>query len=159
MVKYINAIEQNNISDELLLNFEKNLNEFMESNENELENHDFENRVDLSQLKAGVEKIKAEIGKVIVGQEMMVDLILIAILADGHILLEGVPGVAKTLASKLVSRSLAIDYSRVQFTPDLMPSDVLGTSVFNLKTSEFEFKKGPIFSNIVLIDEINSCTR
>jgi len=127
----------------------------MESNENESTNQAFENRVDLSQLKEGVEKIKAEIAKVIVGQEKMVDLILTAILADGHILLEGVPGVAKTLASKLVSKSLAVDYSRVQFTPDLMPSDVLGTSVFNLKTSEFEFKRGPIFSNIVLIDEIN----
>ena len=127
----------------------------MESNENESSNQEFENRVDLSQLKAGVEKIKAEITKVIVGQEKMVDLILTAILADGHILLEGVPGVAKTLASKLVSKSLAVDYSRVQFTPDLMPSDVLGTSVFNLKTSEFEFKRGPIFANIVLIDEIN----
>ncbi len=127
----------------------------MESNDNELTNESFENRIDLSQLKEGVEKIKAEVAKVIVGQEKMVDLILTAILADGHILLEGVPGVAKTLASKLVSKSLAVDYSRVQFTPDLMPSDVLGTSVFNLKTSEFEFKKGPIFSNVVLIDEIN----
>jgi len=127
----------------------------MESNENELKNGTFQNRLDLSQLKEGVERIKHEIGKVIVGQEMMVDLILTAILADGHILLEGVPGVAKTLASKLVSKSLAVDYSRVQFTPDLMPSDVLGTSVFNLKTSDFEFKRGPIFANIVLIDEIN----
>jgi MoxR-like ATPase len=127
----------------------------MESNENELTNDTFENRLDLSQLKEGVEKIKNEIGKVIVGQDMMVDLILTAILADGHILLEGVPGVAKTLVSKLVSKSLDVDYSRVQFTPDLMPSDVLGTSVFNLKTSDFEFKRGPIFANIVLIDEIN----
>lgn len=127
----------------------------MESNENELSNEAFANRVDLSALKAGVEKIRAEIGKVIVGQEKMVDLILTAILADGHILLEGVPGVAKTLTSKLVAKCLSVDYSRVQFTPDLMPSDVLGTSVFNMKTSDFEFKKGPIFSNIVLIDEIN----
>jgi MoxR-like ATPase len=127
----------------------------MESNENELSNEAFANRVDLSALKAGVEKIRAEIGKVIVGQEKMVDLILTAILADGHILLEGVPGVAKTLSSKLVAKCLSVDYSRVQFTPDLMPSDVLGTSVFNMKTSDFEFKKGPIFSNIVLIDEIN----
>lgn len=127
----------------------------MESNDKDLTNQEFETRLDLSQLKIGVEKIKTEIGKVIVGQEQMVDLILTAILADGHILLEGVPGVAKTLAAKLVSKSLAVGYSRVQFTPDLMPSDVLGTSVFNLKTSEFEFKKGPVFSNIVLIDEIN----
>ena len=115
----------------------------------------FESRVDLSKLKAGVEQIREEIGKVIVGQKKMVDLILTAILADGHILLEGVPGVAKTLASKLVAKSIDVDFSRVQFTPDLMPSDVLGTSIFNVKTSEFEFRKGPIFSNIVLIDEIN----
>lgn len=115
----------------------------------------FETRVDLSQLKEGVEKIREQIGKVIVGQKHMVDLIITAVLADGHILLEGVPGVAKTLASKLVAKSMSVDFSRVQFTPDLMPSDVLGTSVFNMKTSAFEFKKGPIFSNIVLIDEIN----
>ncbi|KYG75552.1 AAA family ATPase [Roseivirga echinicomitans] len=121
-----------------------------------MENQDtFENRVDLTKLKAGVAQIREEIGKVIVGQKKMVDLILTAILADGHILLEGVPGVAKTLASKLVAKSIDVDFSRVQFTPDLMPSDVLGTSIFNVKTSEFEFRKGPIFSNIVLIDEIN----
>lgn len=115
----------------------------------------FQSRVDLSKLKEGVEQIREQIGKVIVGQKQMVDLIITAILADGHILLEGVPGVAKTLASKLVAKSMSVDFSRVQFTPDLMPSDVLGTSVFNMKTSEFDFKKGPIFSNIVLIDEIN----
>lgn len=115
----------------------------------------FESRVDLTKLKEGVEKIREQIGKVIVGQKRMVDLILTAVLADGHILLEGVPGVAKTLAAKLVAKSMSVDFSRVQFTPDLMPSDVLGTSVFNMKTSEFDFKKGPIFSNIVLIDEIN----
>lgn len=121
-----------------------------------MENQDtFESRVDLTRLKTGVEQIREEIGKVIVGQKKMVDLILTAILADGHILLEGVPGVAKTLASKLVAKSIDVDFSRVQFTPDLMPSDVLGTSIFNVKTSEFEFRKGPIFSNIVLIDEIN----
>ena len=115
----------------------------------------FESRVDLTKLKEGVEKIREQVGKVIVGQKQMVDLIITAVLADGHILLEGVPGVAKTLAAKLVAKSMSVDFSRVQFTPDLMPSDVLGTSVFNMKTSEFDFKKGPIFSNIVLIDEIN----
>ncbi len=125
----------------------------MESVENTHES--FENRVDLSALNEGVAKIREEIGKVIVGQKQMVDLMLTAILADGHILLEGVPGVAKTLASKLIAKSLKVDFSRIQFTPDLMPSDVIGTSVFNLKSSEFEFKRGPIFSNIVLIDEIN----
>lgn len=90
-----------------------------------------------------------------VGQTQMVDLLLTALLADGHVLLEGVPGVAKTLTAKLVARTLSVDFSRIQFTPDLMPSDVLGTSIFNMKSSEFEYKQGPIFSNFVLIDEIN----
>jgi len=115
----------------------------------------FKSRVDLSALKQSVENIKAEIGKVIVGQERMVDLLITAILADGHVLLEGVPGVAKTLTAKLIARVIDADFSRIQFTPDLMPSDVLGTSVFNMKSSDFEFKSGPIFSNIILIDEIN----
>ncbi|MTI19796.1 MoxR family ATPase, partial [Fulvivirga sp. RKSG066] len=111
--------------------------------------------VDLSSLKTSVEEIKSEIRKVIVGQDRMVDLLITAILADGHVLLEGVPGVAKTLTAKLLSKVIDADFSRIQFTPDLMPSDVLGTSIFNMKTTEFEFKAGPIFSNIVLIDEIN----
>lgn len=115
----------------------------------------FKSRVDLSALKESVEKIKGEIGKVIVGQERMVDLMITAILGDGHVLLEGVPGVAKTLTAKLIAKVIEADFSRIQFTPDLMPSDVLGTSVFNMKSSDFEFKSGPIFSNIVLIDEIN----
>ncbi len=115
----------------------------------------FENRIDLSQLNAQVEKIKQEIGKVIVGQEEMVKLLITAILADGHVLIEGVPGVAKTLTAKLLSRVIDVGFSRIQFTPDLMPSDVLGTTVFNVKNSDFEFKQGPIFSNIILIDEIN----
>jgi MoxR-like ATPase len=115
----------------------------------------FENRVDLSALNESLRKIRAEIGKVIVGQEQMIDLLITAILADGHVLIEGVPGVAKTLTAKLLSKVISVNFSRIQFTPDLMPSDVLGTSVFNLKKSEFEFKAGPIFSNIVLIDEIN----
>ena len=115
----------------------------------------FKSRVDLTALKKSVEDIKSEIGKVIVGQERMVDLLVTAILADGHILLEGVPGVAKTLTAKLIARVIDADFSRIQFTPDLMPSDVLGTSIFNMKTSEFELKSGPIFSNIILIDEIN----
>lgn len=115
----------------------------------------FQNRVDLTALNARVTEIKSEIGKVIVGQEQMIDLLLTAILADGHVLIEGVPGVAKTLTAKLLSKIISVDFARVQFTPDLMPSDILGTSVYNLKTSEFEFKAGPIFTNIVLIDEIN----
>ncbi len=120
-----------------------------------MEDNVFESRVDLSALNASIQKIRAEIGKVIVGQEDMVDLLITAILADGHVLIEGVPGVAKTLTAKLLSKVISVKFSRIQFTPDLMPSDVLGTSVFNLKNSSFEFKAGPIFSNIVLIDEIN----
>ncbi|MCL4159535.1 UNVERIFIED_CONTAM: hypothetical protein GTU68_019059, partial [Idotea baltica] len=85
----------------------------------------------------------------------MIDLLIVALLADGHVLIEGVPGVAKTITAKLLANTIDVDFSRIQFTPDLMPSDILGTSVFNVKTTEFEFKKGPIFSNMVLIDEIN----
>lgn len=120
-----------------------------------MEEQSFENRIDLSQLSASVQRIRQELAKVIVGQENMIDLLLTAILADGHVLIEGVPGVAKTLTAKLLANVIDVKFSRIQFTPDLMPSDVLGTSIFNLKNSEFEFKAGPIFSNIVLIDEIN----
>ncbi|MEC3908279.1 MoxR family ATPase [Tamlana sp. 2201CG12-4] len=115
----------------------------------------FQNRLDLSELQQSVQRIKTEIGKVIVGQKHMVDMLIASLLAKGHALIEGVPGVAKTITAKLLAKSLNVDFSRIQFTPDLMPSDILGTSVFNLKDSEFEFKKGPIFSNMILIDEIN----
>ncbi len=121
-------------------------------NENNLE---FKNRLDLSELQQSVQNIKREVGKVIVGQKDMVDMLIASLLAKGHSLIEGVPGVAKTVTAKLLAKSLSVDFSRIQFTPDLMPSDILGTSIFNLKASEFEFKKGPIFSNMVLIDEIN----
>ncbi|KAA5823815.1 MoxR family ATPase [Algibacter amylolyticus] len=115
----------------------------------------FKNRLDLSELQESVEKIKLEVGKIIVGQKDMVDMLIASLLAKGHALIEGVPGVAKTVTAKLLAKSLSVGFSRIQFTPDLMPSDILGTSVFNLKDSEFEFKKGPIFSNMILIDEIN----
>lgn len=115
----------------------------------------FESRVDLTKLAESIAQIKKEIGKVIVGQEKSIDLIITALLADGHVLIEGVPGVAKTLISKLVARVIDAKYSRIQFTPDLMPSDILGTSIFNQKDTAFEFNAGPIFSQIVLIDEIN----
>lgn len=121
-------------------------------NENDIQ---FTNRLNLEALQASVLQIKAELSKVIVGQKNMVNLLLTALLAEGHVLLEGAPGVAKTITAKLLAKSLEVDFSRIQFTPDLMPSDVLGTSIFNMKNSEFEFKKGPIFSNIVLADEIN----
>jgi MoxR-like ATPase len=106
-------------------------------------------------LSQKVNEIRAKMGGFIIGQHIMVDLLMTGIFSAGHILLEGVPGVAKTLSAKVLSKSLDIDFSRIQFTPDLMPSDVIGTSVFNMKNSEFIFKKGPIFSNLVLIDEIN----
>lgn len=115
----------------------------------------FTSRVDLSALSESVTAIKNSLGKWVIGQERMIELIITAILADGHVLLEGVPGVAKTLTAKLVARIISVDFSRIQFTPDLMPSDVLGTSVFNEKNTDFEFKKGPVFANIVLVDEIN----
>lgn len=114
-----------------------------------------ETRIDLSQLNEAVNKIKTEIAKVIVGQEQMVELLIAALLAEGHVLIEGVPGVAKTLTAKLLARSVDVPFTRIQFTPDLMPSDVIGTSVFNPQTASFSFKHGPVFSNIVLIDEIN----
>ncbi|RKE92248.1 AAA family ATPase [Ichthyenterobacterium magnum] len=116
---------------------------------------DFNNRIPLDDLKTAVENIKSELQKVIVGQDKFVELLIVALLADGHVLIEGVPGIAKTITAKLFAKVLKTDFSRIQFTPDLMPSDVLGTSILNMKASEFEFKKGPIFSNIVLIDEIN----
>ncbi|AZQ45193.1 MoxR family ATPase [Nonlabens ponticola] len=115
----------------------------------------FSSRVDLSQLSNAVKQIKEELRKVIVGQEEMIDLLIVSILANGHSLIEGVPGVAKTVTAKLLAKTMQVDFSRIQFTPDLMPSDILGTSVFSMKDNEFEFKAGPIFSNIILIDEIN----
>ncbi len=120
-----------------------------------MEEQIFQQRTDLTALSEAVISIRNEIKKIIVGQDEMVKLIIAALLADGHVLIEGVPGVAKTLTAKLVARSLDTGFSRVQFTPDLMPSDVLGTPVFNPKEASFEFKKGPVFSNIVLVDEIN----
>jgi len=112
-------------------------------------------RVELTQLMEAANQVRMEIAKVVVGQEAMIDLLLAAILADGHVLIEGVPGVAKTLTAKLLARCISVPFSRIQFTPDLMPSDVIGTSVFNPQSGNFVFKHGPIFSNLVLIDEIN----
>jgi MoxR-like ATPase len=120
-----------------------------------MENEFFEERTDLSKLSQAVEQIKEVIHKIVVGQQDTLDLLIAGILADGHLLIEGVPGVAKTLTAKLIAQSINAKFSRIQFTPDLMPSDVLGTSVFNPKTVEFEFKRGPVFGNIILIDEIN----
>jgi len=115
----------------------------------------FKDRIDLTDFSSKVESLKNKIADIIVGQDIAVELILTALLADGHVLIEGVPGVAKTLLAKLTAKLIDADYSRIQFTPDLMPSDVLGTSVFNIKTAEFEFHQGPIFAELILIDEIN----
>jgi len=115
----------------------------------------FNTRIPLEELQQAVESLKSQLGKVIIGQDQFIELLITGLLAEGHVLIEGVPGVAKTVTAKLFARTLETDFSRIQFTPDLMPSDVLGTSVLSSKTSEFEFKPGPIFSNIILIDEIN----
>jgi MoxR-like ATPase len=115
----------------------------------------FETRIDLDGIKQTTEELKFEIGKYIIGQHQAIDLLLIAMLADGHILLEGVPGVAKTLMAKLLAKTINAKFKRIQFTPDLMPSDIIGTMVYNAKSGDFEFKRGPLFANIVLTDEIN----
>ena len=115
----------------------------------------FTNRIPLEELKEAVTAIKEQLGKIIIGQEDFIELLIVGLLANGHVLIEGVPGIAKTITAKLFAKTLKTDFSRIQFTPDLMPSDVLGTSILNMKSSNFEFKKGPIFSNVVLIDEIN----
>ena len=114
-----------------------------------------QNRLDLSRVRAAIDAVKDELLKVIVGQEEMMDLLIAAILCDGHVLIEGVPGIAKTMTAKLLAKTVHAEFSRIQFTPDLMPSDVVGTMVFNMQTSQFYFNEGPVFSNIVLIDEIN----
>src|SRR5579872_5300110 len=96
-----------------------------------------------------------EVGKVIVGQKDVINSIILAILCDGHILLEGVPGVAKTTMIKAITKTLGLKFNRIQFTPDLLPADLIGTLIFNPKNNEFETKKGPIFANLILADEIN----
>ncbi|WP_199120225.1 MoxR family ATPase [Pedobacter sp. ASV28] len=120
-----------------------------------MEQEIFSQRTDLSQLSQAVAEIRETLGKIIVGQHDTIDLLIAGLLSNGHLLLEGVPGVAKTLSAKLVAKSISASFSRIQFTPDLMPSDVLGTAVFSPKTAEFQFRKGPIFGHIILVDEIN----
>ncbi len=115
----------------------------------------FNSRIPLTELKKQIGAIKTELHKVIVGQEELIDLLLVSLISNGHVLIEGVPGLAKTLTAKLLAKTVQTDFSRIQFTPDLMPSDILGTSIFNNQTHNFEFKQGPIFSNFILIDEIN----
>jgi MoxR-like ATPase len=122
---------------------------------NPSEKIEFENRMDISDLYRDFQSVREEIGKVIVGQVNLIDQLLVCVLANGHALIEGVPGTAKTITAKLLAKTINAGFSRIQFTPDLMPSDILGTSVIDITSSEFRFKKGPVFSNIVLIDEIN----
>ena len=120
-----------------------------------MEQEQFNPRTDLTALNEAVDQIRNVLGHIIIGQKQVIDFLIVGLLADGHILIEGVPGVAKTLSAKLLAKSIDAQFSRVQFTPDLMPSDVLGTPIFNTKTGDFEFRKGPIFGNIILVDEIN----
>jgi len=115
----------------------------------------FQQNIDLAPLQNSINKIRNEFSKVVIGQQDLLDLMITCILAEGHILLEGVPGIAKTLSAKVISKVVDADFARIQFTPDLMPADIIGTSIFNMKSADFVFKKGPIFSNVVLIDEIN----
>ena len=130
---------------------EQNKNVIEEQTINKMEENR-EERTDLTAFSQKVMQVRGEVSKVIVGQQEAVALLLTAILADGHVLIEGVPGVAKTLLARLMSRLIDARFSRIQFTPDLMPSDVLGTTVFNMKTSEFDFHEGPVFSDLVLVD-------
>jgi len=102
-----------------------------------------------------VRQLTAEVGKVIVGQKYLIDRLLVGLLADGHLLLEGVPGLAKTLAVKTLSAAIQTDFQRIQFTPDLLPADVVGTLIYNPKDGEFRIRKGPVFANLILADEIN----
>ena len=115
----------------------------------------FDSRIDFAELDAKIRQLKEQMAQVIVGQEEVVDLLLTAILSDGHVLIEGVPGVAKTLMAKVLAQLVDAKFGRIQFTPDLMPSDVLGTSVFLPSSGKFEYRKGPVFTNILLVDEIN----
>lgn len=115
----------------------------------------FDSRIDFAELDAKIRQLKEQMAQVIVGQQDVVDLLLTAMLSDGHVLIEGVPGVAKTLMAKVLARLIEAEFGRIQFTPDLMPSDVLGTSVFIPSTGKFEYRKGPVFTNVLLVDEIN----
>jgi len=110
---------------------------------------------EMKQFRDKINQVKVECGKLVVGQDETIDLMMTCILAGGHVLLEGVPGIAKTLTAKVLSRAIKADFARIQFTPDLLPSDIIGTSVYKMNKSKFKFEKGPIFSNVVLIDEIN----
>lgn len=127
----------------------------METYNSNQEGNEYQSRIPVDKVAAMMDKVKDTIAQIVVGQDLMIEQLMTALLADGHVLLEGVPGVAKTLTAKTMAKMVEADFSRIQFTPDLMPSDVIGTNIFNPQKANFDFKKGPIFGNIVLIDEIN----
>lgn len=132
----------------------KNLNDIDNANISDSE-LGFSRNPEVEFVQQKMNEVKEQLQKVIVGQNELIDLLIIGLLSNGHVLLEGVPGIAKTLSVKLMAQTFETEFKRIQFTPDLMPSDVIGTNVFNMKTSEFYFRQGPIFSNFILIDEIN----
>src|SRR5574342_408248 len=111
--------------------------------------------MELTAIRAATERLRAEVHKVVVGQDRALDLLLVALLSDGHVLVEGVPGIAKTLLARAFAAALGIGFGRIQFTPDLMPGDVLGTNLFNFQTNRFVLTKGPIFAEVLVADEIN----
>jgi MoxR-like ATPase len=131
------------------------MDEIIEGQEAQQEQIFNKTNLQLHKISDAVDKIKGELQKVIIGQHDMIELLIAGLFTNGHMIIEGVPGIAKTLTAKLMAKTLNVDFKRIQFTPDLMPTDVIGTSIFNLKTSDFTFNKGPVFSNFVLIDEIN----
>lgn len=116
---------------------------------------DYNSRIDLTALNSQINSLRQQAHSVVIGQEDVLELMLTGIVADGHVLLEGVPGVAKTLMARTLSQLIGADFKRLQFTPDLMPSDVIGTSILNQKSGDFTFRKGPVFTELLLVDEIN----
>lgn len=116
---------------------------------------EYTSRIDLSEFNSKITALKTAVNSIVKGQEDVLELLLTALLADGHVLLEGVPGVAKTLMAKTLSQVVGVDFKRLQFTPDLMPTDVVGTSILNTQTQDFTFRKGPVFTQFLLVDEIN----
>jgi len=113
---------------------------------------------EISRIKEAADKLSNNVGKVIVGKKETIELVMVALLCEGHVLIEDVPGIGKTMLAKAVARSLGCSFKRIQSTPDLLPSDVIGIHYYNQKTSEFEFRPGPVVSNVVLVDEINRAT-
>jgi MoxR-like ATPase len=114
--------------------------------------------MDLSRVQQAAEAVRQNVGRVIVGDTRAIDLLLVALLVEGHVLIEDVPGIGKTTLAKALSRSLGASFHRIQFTPDLLPGDITGVSIFNPKTDQFEYRSGPVFANVLLADEINRAT-